>query len=62
MGVSAGTNIGRRLMAQGVAPLRRVARGGIDWLSQVEIDPHCALNDLPRTFSGGGSAYQSPAT
>jgi putative phosphonate transport system ATP-binding protein len=52
MGVSAGANIGERLMAQGVRNYQQLRGAGIDWLSQVEIDP-LRIDDLPRTFSGG---------
>jgi putative phosphonate transport system ATP-binding protein len=52
MGVSAGANIGERLMAQGVRNYQKLRRAGIDWLTQVEIDP-LRIDDLPRTFSGG---------
>ncbi len=52
MGVSAGANIGERLMAQGVRNYSALRAAGIDWLSQVEIDP-ARIDDLPRTFSGG---------
>lgn len=52
MGVSAGANIGERLMAQGVRNYSQLRAAGIDWLSQVEIDP-ARIDDLPRTFSGG---------
>ncbi|HEX8595638.1 MAG TPA: phosphonate C-P lyase system protein PhnK [Pseudomonas sp.] len=52
MGVSAGANIGERLMAQGMRNYQQLRAAGIDWLSQVEIDP-LRIDDLPRTFSGG---------
>lgn len=52
MGVSAGANIGERLMAQGVRNYGALRSAGLDWLSQVEIDPQ-RIDDLPRTFSGG---------
>ncbi|MBF2984581.1 ATP-binding cassette domain-containing protein, partial [Pseudomonas aeruginosa] len=50
--VSAGANIGERLMAQGVRHYGRLRQAGLDWLEQVEIDP-LRIDDLPRTFSGG---------
>jgi putative phosphonate transport system ATP-binding protein len=50
--VSAGANIGERLMAQGVRHYGELRAAGIDWLKQVEIDP-LRIDDLPRTFSGG---------
>ena len=52
MSVSAGANIGERLMAQGVRHYGELRAAGLDWLSQVEIDP-ARIDDLPRTFSGG---------
>jgi putative phosphonate transport system ATP-binding protein len=52
MGVSAGANIGERLMAQGVRHYGQLRHAGLNWLEQVEIDPS-RIDDLPRTFSGG---------
>jgi putative phosphonate transport system ATP-binding protein len=52
MSVSAGANIGERLMAQGARHYGDLRKAGISWLSQVEIDPS-RIDDLPRTFSGG---------
>jgi putative phosphonate transport system ATP-binding protein len=52
MGVSAGGNIGERLMAQGARHYGRIRAAATDWLEQVEIDP-ARIDDLPRTFSGG---------
>lgn len=52
MGVSAGANIGERLMAQGWRNYEQLRQTGLQWLSQVEIDPQ-RIDDLPRTFSGG---------
>ena len=52
MGVSAGANIGERLMAQGVRHYGELREAGLNWLKQVEIDP-ARIDDLPRTFSGG---------
>ncbi len=52
MGVSAGANIGERLMAQGVRNYQQLRGAALDWLTQVEIDPQ-RIDDLPRTFSGG---------
>lgn len=52
MGVSAGANIGERLMAQGVRNYEQLRGAGLDWLGQVEVDPQ-RIDDLPRTFSGG---------
>jgi len=52
MGVSAGANIGERLMAQGVRNYSALREQGLSWLNQVEIDAN-RIDDLPRTFSGG---------
>lgn len=52
MNVSAGANIGERLMAQGVRHYGQLRQAGLQWLQQVEIDP-MRIDDLPRTFSGG---------
>lgn len=52
MGVSAGANIGERLMAQGQRNYAQLRRTGLEWLEQVEIDAQ-RIDDLPRTFSGG---------
>ncbi len=52
MDVTAGGNIGERLMAAGnrnYADIRAVAR---EWLAAVEIDP-ARLDDYPKHFSGG---------
>ncbi|MDR0528603.1 MAG: phosphonate C-P lyase system protein PhnK [Zoogloeaceae bacterium] len=52
MGVSAGANIGERLMAQGARHYGDLRAAGLQWLSHVEIDP-ARLDDFPRAFSGG---------
>ncbi|MBO0711854.1 MAG: phosphonate C-P lyase system protein PhnK [Acetobacteraceae bacterium] len=52
MGVTAGGNVGERLMAQGARHYGEIRRAAVDWLAQVEIDP-ARVDDLPRTFSGG---------
>ncbi len=52
MGVTAGGNVGERLMAQGVRNYADIRATAIDWLRQVEIDAD-RVDDLPRTFSGG---------
>jgi len=52
MNVSAGANIGERLMAQGVRHYGQLRQAGLQWLKQVEIDP-ARIDDQPRTFSGG---------
>jgi putative phosphonate transport system ATP-binding protein len=52
MGVSAGGNVGERLMAQGARHYGDIRGAALDWLAQVEIDAS-RIDDLPRTFSGG---------
>ena len=52
MAVSAGGNVGERLMAQGSRHYGNIRAAAIDWLEQVEIDA-ARVDDLPRTFSGG---------
>jgi putative phosphonate transport system ATP-binding protein len=52
MGVSAGGNVGERLMAQGARHYGDIRSAALDWLAQVEIDTN-RIDDLPRTFSGG---------
>jgi putative phosphonate transport system ATP-binding protein len=52
MGVTAGGNVGERLMAQGARHYGNIRAAAIDWLEQVEIDPD-RIDDFPRTFSGG---------
>ncbi len=52
MNVSAGGNVGERLMARGARHYGDIRAQAIDWLTQVEIDAN-RIDDLPRTFSGG---------
>lgn len=52
MGVSAGANIGERLMAIGVRHYGQLREAGESWMEAVEIDT-ARINDLPKTFSGG---------
>ena len=52
LGVSAGGNVGERLMAAGARNYGSIRDVAADWLRQVEIDP-ARIDDLPRTFSGG---------
>ncbi len=52
MNVTAGGNVGERLMAQGARHYGNIRAQAIEWLEQVEIDPS-RVDDLPRTFSGG---------
>jgi putative phosphonate transport system ATP-binding protein len=50
--VTAGGNIGERLMAQGARHYGRIRDEATAWLQRVEIDAG-RLDDCPRTFSGG---------
>jgi putative phosphonate transport system ATP-binding protein len=52
MGVSAGGNVGERLMAVGARNYGRIRAAAEDWLDRVEIDP-ARIDDRPATFSGG---------
>jgi putative phosphonate transport system ATP-binding protein len=52
MNVTAGGNVGERLMAQGARHYGNIRDQAIDWLKQVEIDAE-RVDDMPRTFSGG---------
>ncbi len=52
MGVSAGANIGERLMAIGARHYGNVRQAAADWLEQVEIEAD-RLDDRPTTYSGG---------
>jgi putative phosphonate transport system ATP-binding protein len=52
MNVSAGGNVGERLMAQGARHYADIRAEAAAWLRQVEIDP-ARIDDLPRSFSGG---------
>ena len=52
MGVTAGGNIGERLMAVGDRHYGTIRAEAADWLRRVEIDPG-RIDDCPRTFSGG---------
>lgn len=52
MAVSAGGNIGERLMARGARHYGDIRAQALDWLTQVEIDAD-RIDDQPRTFSGG---------
>jgi putative phosphonate transport system ATP-binding protein len=52
MGVSAGANVGERLMAIGDRHYGRIRDTAIDWLSRVEIAAD-RIDDGPRAFSGG---------
>jgi putative phosphonate transport system ATP-binding protein len=52
MDVSAGANVGERLMGLGERHYGRVRACAQDWLQRVEIDAS-RIDDTPRTFSGG---------
>jgi putative phosphonate transport system ATP-binding protein len=52
LGVSAGANVGERLMAVGERHYGRIRDQARDWLDKVEIDVE-RLDDRPTTFSGG---------
>lgn len=52
MGVSAGGNIGERLMGQGARHYGNIRAAAQDWLGRVEIDAG-RIDDRPRAFSGG---------
>jgi putative phosphonate transport system ATP-binding protein len=52
MGVTAGANVGERLMALGARHYGQIRRSALDWLGQVEIDAD-RIDDMPETFSGG---------
>jgi len=52
MGVSAGGNIGERLMAIGARHYGNIRQTASDWLDRVEIDLD-RLDDRPTTYSGG---------
>ncbi|MBS0559101.1 MAG: phosphonate C-P lyase system protein PhnK [Proteobacteria bacterium] len=52
MNVSAGGNVGERLMAQGARHYGNIRDEAARWLETVEIDAS-RIDDLPRTFSGG---------
>lgn len=52
MGVSAGANVGERLMALGQRHYGQIRGEAADWLARVEIDT-ARIDDGPRAFSGG---------
>lgn len=52
MQVSAGANIGERLMAVGARHYGAIRGAAADWLARVEI-PAERLDDAPKSFSGG---------
>ena len=52
LAVSAGGNVGERLMAVGARHYGNIRAEALSWLAKVEIDA-ARIDDLPRTFSGG---------
>lgn len=52
MGVSAGGNVGERLMAVGARHYGNIRGQALDWLDRVEIDGD-RVDDRPSAFSGG---------
>ncbi|MEE3098305.1 MAG: ATP-binding cassette domain-containing protein, partial [Pseudomonadota bacterium] len=52
MGVSAGANVGERLMAVGARNYANIRGQAADWLGKVEIDDG-RIDDRPAAFSGG---------
>jgi putative phosphonate transport system ATP-binding protein len=52
MGISAGGNVGERLMAVGSRHYGDIRATARDWLTRVEID-ETRIDDAPKTFSGG---------
>lgn len=52
MNVSAGANVGERLMALGERHYGRIRAEAVRWLIQVEMDIE-RMDDAPSTFSGG---------
>ena len=52
MGVSAGGNVGERLMAVGARHYGEIRQEAEDWLSKVEMDLG-RIDDAPKNFSGG---------
>lgn len=52
MDVSAGANVGERLMGLGERHYGQLRATAQAWLQRVEIDP-ARIDDAPRTFSGG---------
>ncbi len=52
MGVSAGGNVGERLMAVGARHYGNIRAAASDWLERVEIEAG-RIDDTPKSFSGG---------
>jgi putative phosphonate transport system ATP-binding protein len=52
MGVSAGGNVGERLMAAGERSYAAIRREAAEWMRRVELDP-ARMDEPPKNFSGG---------
>ena len=52
MNVSAGANVGERLMALGARHYGRIRGEAAEWLARVEMDP-ARIDESPAAFSGG---------
>ncbi|MEM7044384.1 MAG: phosphonate C-P lyase system protein PhnK [Pseudomonadota bacterium] len=52
LGVSAGANIGERLMAVGARHYGKIRDEALTWMARVEID-QSRIDNRPKTFSGG---------
>jgi len=52
MNVSAGANVGERLMALGARHFGRIRGEAAEWLARVEMDP-ARIDESPMAFSGG---------
>jgi putative phosphonate transport system ATP-binding protein len=52
MNVSAGGNVGERLMAIGQRHYGDIRAEGLDWMAKVELDAS-RVDHMPKTFSGG---------
>ena len=52
LSVSAGANVGERLMAVGARHYGEIRGAALDWLARVEIEA-ARIDDRPSTFSGG---------
>lgn len=52
MGISAGGNVGERLMVNGARHYGAIRDTAADWLERVELDPG-RMDDRPDTYSGG---------
>ncbi len=50
--ISAGANIGERLMAQGQRHYGNIRQQALEWMERVELDQD-RIDDKPKTFSGG---------